>query len=756
MKIIIGVLWVIMQSVSTANNHFASEAPRNGMVNGRWTSGIKQAFGTSYESYDSNLKYSSRSSTAPISKVWFTATKNAVSEIYWPSIDTPQVRDSQFLVTDGSTFFFEERRDSVTEVEWIADGVPAYKITNSDRDGKFQIERTLFTDPDRDVVLQKIRIIRNVPGLKFFVLHNPSVSNTPLGDSARVSMGGELGQGLFASQDQHAQAVVFSLSLKKVSSGFEGASDGYQDISKDFRMDNSFETADQGNVALTAWLDVPDTQGTTDLTIAIGFGSSFESAAETARISLNQSVDSLLSKYINQWKGYQSSIADLEGSSQDGGTLFRSSVALVKSMEDKTFEGAFVASPSIPWGEHNEDRNGEVYRNGSRSHLTGGYHLVWPRDLYQMATTFLALNDTRSATASLNFLRRVQYSDQDGDWVFGSRRHSKNGTFPQNMWVNGEAYWAGLQIDETALPLILVHRLWKLDAIQLSDYWDMVRRGADFIADFGPWSAQERWEEAPGVSPSNIAAQIAALWTAGHIANEMGDQARANHYWNTADAWSKKPGDNLETWLFTTSGGHGNGKYFQRVEGGGTEQPWNPNDDAQVHIANGGGTWREKDIVDAGFLELVRLGVRPAIDPFVQESIPEVDQTVKVQISGTGPGWRRYTKDRYNYDDISGRQTDGMPWPLLTGERGHYELQRAIDSGASMSQRDAAINPFIKTMENMSTPNHMIPEQVWDAGPGAGEPTGSATPLGWAHGEYIKLLRSRADRAVIDRPRYAN
>ena len=739
---------VVLTAVS-ARAAVQGEAFREGMHAARWSSANKQFVGTAFEAYDSKHGYSSQSATAPISKVWFTGGRGILNEIMWPSVDTPQVKDSQFVVSDGASFVCQERTDASSHVEWLAAGVPAFRVTNTDPLGRFTIEKTIFTDPDRDVVLTHVRIDRHVSGLNIYYLHKPGVSNTPLGNSALVS-----NTGLYAWQGSQAQAVLFSVPLRAVSAGFEGASDGWTDLTAHFQMNYRFETATNGNVAEMAWLDLGGAAGVSEFDVAIGFGSDVGVAEAAARTSLSIGYEPVLSEYARQWTEYQRTLVDLSSESGDGGALFRSSIAVLKSSEDKTSAGAIVASPTVPWGNHHDDNNSEVYRNGSRAHQTGGYHMVWPRDLYQMATTFMAVGDPASAVASLNFLRAAQYGPDSGTWKFGFRTHSKDGSFPQNCWTNGEVYWAGLQMDEVAMPVVLAYRLWHAGEINVHDYWDMVRRASDLIATFGPWSPQERWEEAPGASPSTIAAEIAALWTAGEIAQAVGDTARARHYRETADSWSAKPGDNVEAWTFTSTGQWGNGHYYTRIQGSSAvDEAWNPNGETKINLANGAGQWREKDLTDGGFLELVRFGVRPALDGAIIASLPVLDATIGVDLPGIGPGWKRYLHDRYNYADDSGEQTDGMIWPFFTGERGHYELERALEEGRGAQGASDAALPFVVAMEKMATPTHMLPEQVWDSGPAVGQATGSATPLGWTHGEYIKLLRSRRDGAVYDRLR---
>jgi glucoamylase len=155
-----------------------------------------------------------------------------------------------------------------------------------------------------------------------------------------------------------------------------------------------------------------------------------------------------------------------------------------------------------------------------------------------------------------------------------------------------------------------------------------------------------------------------------------------------------------------------------------------------------------KDIVDAGFLDLVRYGIRAADDPLIVDSLRVIDGVLEVD-TPLGRCWHRYNNDGY------GEHQDGAPfsgfgrgraWPLLTAERGHYELAAGHD-----------VRPFVRAMEAFAGNTGLLPEQVWDE-PNRpefymklGRPTGAAMPLIWAHAEYIKLLRSTKDGAVFDR-----
>jgi glucoamylase len=153
-------------------------------------------------------------------------------------------------------------------------------------------------------------------------------------------------------------------------------------------------------------------------------------------------------------------------------------------------------------------------------------------------------------------------------------------------------------------------------------------------------------------------------------------------------------------------------------------------------------------VIDAGFLELVRYGIRRADDPLIVDSLKVVDHCLKIE-TPFGDCWRRYNHDGYGQKkdgDAYNGSGQGRAWPILTGERAHYELSAGHDYSA-----------YIKAIEQFSSMGGMLPEQVWDyndipsKGMYCGRPAGSAQPLVWAHAEYLKLLRSAADGRVFDR-----
>ena len=134
--------------------------------------------------------------------------------------------------------------------------------------------------------------------------------------------------------------------------------------------------------------------------------------------------------------------------------------------------------------------------------------------------------------------------------------------------------------------------------------------------------------------------------------------------------------------------------------------------------------------------------------PLIEDSLRVIDAILRVE-TPFGPCWRRYNHDGYGQRDDGGPFEGwgtGRAWPLLTGERGHYELAAGRD-----------VAPYLHAMERFATPAGLLPEQIWDAPdlPQArmflGRPTDSAMPLMWAHAEYVKLLRSARDGQVFDR-----
>jgi len=675
----------------------------------RWTRGAKDAVGTAYSA---------------ASRLWFTIARGVITEVYFPTIDHPQIRDLQYLVSDGHSLFHDERRNTASEISPIAPEALGYRVANRDLGGAYQITKQIIADPHQSCLLIATEFeALGVPAdrLRLFALLAPHLDVGGWHNNLRVAeLAGR--KMLIAYKNDTWLALGATVPFLRCSCGYVGTSDGWTDLAEDFRMDWQFDCALDGNVAAIAEMDLSQRR---DFTLGLAFGDSMHSAVNTLLQALDLPFAEQRSRFAAQWERAAAHRLDLSEESGDGGALFRRSVQLIQAHEDKSYPGAIIASMSIPWGETKSDDD------------LGGYHLVWTRDMVKSATGLLAAGFTETPRRALIYLATSQRED---------------GGFFQNFWIDGRPYWRGEQLDEAAFPIILASRLERLQALGDFDPYPMVLRAAGFLMAFGPVTPQERWEECSGYSPSTLAALIAALASAADMARARGDAATAALIQNYADFINA----HLEGWTVTHHGTlvPGIARHFIRIlpVKPGAAEPEGPYEEAQVELMNRGPNEQRffpaREVVDAGFLELVRYGIRRADDPIIVDSVRVIDAVLRFDMP-YGPVWRRYNHDGYGQrNDGSAYQGwgQGRSWPLLTGERGHYELARGRSP-----------EPYIRAMERFASGAELLPEQVWDR-PDLpekfmffGRPTGSAMPLLWAHSEYIKLLRSRRDSQVFDR-----
>ena len=674
----------------------------------RWTHASKDGVGTAY---------------ASSSRLWFTIWNGVVTEVYYPTVDRPQLRDFQFLITDGESFFHEEKRHLRSMTERLSHHVLGYRITNSDPEGRYSIVKEVLSDPHLPCLLVNTTLSGEesfLQRLRLYALCAPHLGMGGWGNNARVvEIAGR--NILTAEKDGIWLALTATVPFSRLSCGYVGQSDGWTDLSSDYRMKWEFGRATDGNIALTGELDLGDRR---EFTMGLAFGDGLHNAATTLLESLATPFAEHRERYADQWNRSCRRILPLEKAASDSGDLYHGSYSLLLAHEDKTYPGAFIASLSIPWGESKSDDD------------RGGYHLVWTRDMVNTATGLLAAGNTETPLRALIYLAVSQHAD---------------GGFSQNFWIDGEPYWRGVQLDEVAFPILLAWRLQRKGGLGNFDPYPMVMRAASYLILHGPATQQERWEEISGYSPSTIASNIAALICAASFAREQGDGAAAIFLEEYADFLER----HVEAWMVTTQGTlvPGSPRHYIRIHPVDVGDPCPVEDPNRgvLALANRppGSRWRfpGKEIVDGGFLELVRYGIRKADDPVVVDSLRVLDAVLKVD-TPEGPCWRRYNNDGYGQREDGGSFTGfgkGRAWPLLTGERGHYELAAGRDPG-----------PYLRAMERFASPTGLLPEQVWDEPDRPdihmylGRPTGSARPLMWAHAEYVKLLRSVADGTVFD------
>jgi glucoamylase len=684
-----------------------TDAPGHPGIAPRWTSSAKSGVGTAL---------------SPLSRVWFTLSHGILNEVYYPRVDQACIRDLGFLVTDDHGFFSEEKRDTTHRVERVADGIPAFRLTNTCSHGRYLIEKHILTDPARDVVLQSVRL-QSLHGdrLRLFALLSPHLVNGGAHNTGWIGdyKGQEM---LFAEGGGAALALAASVPWLARSAGFVGSSDGWRDVSASGRLTQAWDRAADGNVALCGELD--HAASPAGVLLALAFGRTWSEAAFRARAAVLDGIEPAAVAYETAWRDWQSGLLPLDRHEpRFGHNSYRVSASVLRAHESPSFPGGLIASLSIPWGASKGDDD------------LGGYHLVWPRDLGETAGGLLACGATAEARRVLAYLRTIQAPD--GGW-------------PQNTWLDGLPYWHGVQLDETAFPILiadLAHRNGALTEQALTDLWPMVHAAAAYLCRNGPITGQDRWEEDSGISTFTMAVVIAALLAAADMADSNGAEAAAGIFRDTADAWNAS----LDDWTYAAgtdlARAAGVAGYYVRIT---------PPEGlfAPVAIKNrppDSSSLAARDIISPDALALVRFGLRDAHDPRILDTVRAIDHALRVDLPA-GPSWHRYNDDGYG-EHADGSPFDGVgigrAWPLLTGERAHYELLAGNIAGA---------HRLLETLEQLTSSGGLIPEQVWDAEDipehelVRGEPSGSAMPLVWAHAEHIKLVRSLADGAVFDLP----
>lgn len=685
------------------------DAPGQPGIAPTWTSSAKDAVSTSLGR----------------SRVWLTIGRGILNEVYWPRVDSPQIRDLGFIVADDQGFWSEVKRDSNYELRTPAPGIPAYTIVH--HHPRYTLTLDIVPEPERDAVLIRTQLDGD-GDLRLYALLAPHLGNTGGGNSAWVesyhrwltlmAQRGPDCLALCAStdfRDGDEEGERGASAFTRAGAGYVGRSDGWQDFAQNGRMTWEYERAEEGNVALMGEIVARRA------VLALGFGDTPALAATTALASLQLPFERAWTVHVDAWRNWQEQNQiplDAGPMEADIHREARISATVLKVHEDRTMPGALVASLSMPWGQTRDD--------------TGGYHLVWSRDLVESAGGLLAFGADEDARRVLAYLMASQ--QDDGHWT-------------QNQWLDGKPYWVGIQLDEVGFPILLAQALRERGALDGLEVAPMIRRAAAYLAQNGPVTGQDRWEEDAGLSPFTLAVEIAALVCAA----EFLDEPARSYALELADTWNSR----VEDWTYAEgtelAQRLGVAGYYVRIappevaDGGSIL-------DAFVTIKN-----RPLDeakeladqIVSLEFLALVRLGLRRAEDPKLRDSVKVADALLEVE-TPSGPAWHRYTGDGY------GEHADGSPfdgtgigraWPLLVGERGHYALAAGEDA-----------TPYLRAMTHMTSQGGMLPEQVWDSEDipalhlECGRPSGSAMPLVWAHAEFLKLAASIRLGRPSDRP----
>jgi glucoamylase len=690
------------------------------------------------------------------SKVWFTVANGVLSDVYFPTNDNTNVETLQYLVTDGSSFTDLQTRDTTYTVKATDDRALTCRVTTTAKSGRYEIVTDYTTDPSRPTVLIRSKFVAlkgRLSDYRLYVRHDPTLNGNGGGGSATTANGGADDGGLAgagghtllvgsdvvtktnAANRDYAIPVHSALDadggLQQATNGFAGsASDGLVQLDASHALTALHDSAIHGNLVQTARVPL-GRHG--DFTLALGYGDTQANAVSATQRSLKHGFDDARRDYVRGWHAYDDGLVKPKRPKSASPQHWRDildeyylSANYVKATEDKTFPGAVAASLTSPWGQ-------AVSAGDPANTYFGSYREVFARDLYEAWTGLVAAGDLATARAATRFLFE--------------RQQQPDGSMPRNSLVNGKLAPDSFntQLDETAYPILMAQQLGMTDA---SLYADHIKPAANFVAAHGPSFGVERWEEQSGYSPSTIAAEIAGLVAAADLAKVNGDPASAAVWLGVADDMQRS----VKGWTVTTNGPLSTDPYFIRLSKEG-----DPNAAITYNVGNGGPDLDQRRVIDAGFLELVRLGELPANDLDVARTLPIVDAQIR-STTPSGFGWHRYNGDGYGDRSSDGRpwapsgQGTGHLWPVLSAERAEQALATG-DAGSATS--------LLQGMRAFASGVGLIPEQDWEtanlaASPFGTDPTtasigflngkaaGSASPLTWGSASFVRLAADLA------------
>lgn len=689
------------------------------------------------------------------SKVWFTLADGVLSDVYYPTIDNSNVKTLQYVVTDDRTFTDIQTRDTTYTVQTLGNAMLDCRVTARAKSGKYRIITDYVTDPTQNTVVMQTSfqaLVGKMSDYKLYVSYDPAINGN--GGGGPGNGGGD--SGIVDNSTRHTVLVAYdtntrsnaanrdyavpvysaldaSVPLTQATNGFLGAaSDPIKQLdSSAHALTQTYGEADNGNLVQAAQVGLP---GNGQFTLTLGFGTTQAAAVQQGERTLTTPFRKIVQEYELGWLAYDAQRINPHLSDARLQREYYLSVNVLKASVDKTYPGAIVAGLASPWGQ-------AVSAGDPQNLYFGSYREVFARDLYEAWTGFYLDGDMQTARDAVHFLFE--------------RQQQTNGSMPRNSLLNGKLApdSFGTQLDEASYPIIMAYQLQMTDATL---YQKHIKAAANFIISRGPASGVERWEEQGGYSPSTLAAEIAGLVAAAALATTNNDRISSQLWLGVADDWQRS----LEKWLVTTNGPLAAHPYYIRLSKTG-----DPNAAVSYNLGNGGPTLDQRSVIDAGFLELVRLGLKPANNAIVSQSLRVVDSTIKTN-TASGPGWHRYNGDGYGDAATTGHPWaptgvgTGHVWPVLTEERGEY----ALASGDSKTA-----NTLLSAMQQFAAGVGLMPEQDWElpnlaASPYGTDPTtasigftngapaGSAAPLTWAVGSYVRLALDIQAHHILEMP----
>jgi glucoamylase len=673
-----------------------------------WTSGAKDLVMTALGS----------------SRVWATTGQGIFTEIYWPAVDQPQVKDLGFLI-GGTGWWQEVKRAATYTLSTPEPGLMLPTIVHAGRDQAYQLTLRPVVDPDHDALLIDYELAGE--GVRLYPLLAPHLGISQITpESQWAALGADnlvwtdpADLAMFASGSSGFLCLLARPGFTRAGAGYAGDTDGWTDFSRHRSMTLTYGRAGPGVVVLTGELAAGSGL------LALGFGDRQDTARAAAQASLDAGYDATAAAFARGWRAWMAGLT-LPGPAQLAATgsagppgladALRESAVVLRTHADRTVSGAYVAGLTIPWGNDGND--------------PGGYHMVWCRDGGETALALAAAGHTDDAATALGYLAGRQR--QDGSWPPCSFVSRVPDAFdPQ----------AAVQLDEVAFPLLLAGKLDELGVPMPEGADNAITSAAGYLARNGPVSSRDldRWEENAGASPFTIGLEIVAMLVAAtRLTGPDRALARA-----LADNWNERieeftfvSGDEIDQAFGT------DGHYVRIGRPGGGRVEWRnqPQGTQPVDAAA---------LVGLEFGYLPRLGLRDPADKRITDTLAIAEAMLGTD-TPSGRAYHRYAVDSYGeWLDGSGWPVRkfgiGRPWPLLAGERGHLDV---LAGGDATTQ--------LRAMLAMRGRGGLLPEQIWDANAlpwrnlRPGQPSGSAMPLAWAHSELIKLAVAAATGRPVE------
>ena len=624
------------------------------------------------------------------------------------------------FIVAGVGWWYEVKAVATYQVQTTDPAVPLASIVHSGpAQHPYQLTLQVIPDPGRDVVLVSYTL-DGVSGAQLYVFLASHLQQHPAVNADQDYSGGsdntawvDSGGSLFAQSAGRFLCLSSAPGFGQASVGYFGSSDLWQDFSRNGSITWNFTDAGPGFVVLGGGLSA------TSGAIALAFATDAGTAGTLAAASLAAGSAAASAQLTSNWQAWSGTCKFPPSSASDpadlADALSQSATVLRVHQDCASYPGAIVAGLCTPWGD--------------TSNNAGGYHLVWPRDAVEVGFALTLLGHLDDAAQLLDYL--VSRQSPDGHWG-------------QNFFPDGTPFWTGVQLDETALPVMLAAKLDDLGQPPSETITAMIKAAIGYLVQNGPLTQMDRWEEDAGGSPFTLGIMVAAM-VAGA---EYLDAASSQYALALADDWNER----IEEWCYIAGSSldslFGLDGHYVRI---GPDPQY-----GLARIANQPYPNYEiaaSSVLGLEFAYLARLGLRSATDKKLSDTASLIDVMLARNV-GTGTSYYRYDYDGYG-EQVDGANFSsvgvGRVWPLLAGERGHLAVLAGDDGLAQLT-----------AMLKMRTLSGLLPEQVWDQSPlypqngvptlplTTGQRTLSATPLAWAHSELIKLAWTRASKTSAE------